>query len=74
MIDDGETGFHYKPGDIDDLNRTCSIISDNPDHTLEMGKRARSVYLEKYTPQKNLSLLTEIYEKAAELEKKLNRS
>jgi len=74
MIDDGETGFHYKPGDIDDLNRTCSIISDNPDHTLEMGKRARSVYLEKYTPQKNLSLLTEIYEKAAELEKMLNRS
>jgi len=74
MIDDGETGFHYKPGDIGDLNRTCRKIADNPDHTLEMGKRARSVYLERYTPKTNLSLLTEIYEKAAELEKMLNRS
>jgi len=74
MIDDGETGFHYKPGDIGDLNRTCMKITDNPDHTLEMGKRARSVYLERYTPKTNLSLLTEIYEKAAELEKMLNRS
>ena len=74
MISDGETGFHYKPGDIDDLNRKCRMICDNPAHTLEMGKRARSVYLDRYTPEKNLSLLTEIYDKAAELEKMLNRS
>ncbi len=74
MISDGETGFHYKPGDIDDLNRKCRMICDNDAHTLEMGKRARSVYLDRYTPEKNLSLLTEIYDKAAELEKMLNRS
>jgi glycosyltransferase involved in cell wall biosynthesis len=72
MIDDGETGFHFKPGDIDDMYDKCRIISKNPSQSLEMGKRARSVYLEKYTPQKNLELLTEIYEKAAELEKKLS--
>lgn len=74
IIDDGETGLHYNPGDIDDLNRKCRMICDNPAHTLEMGKRARSVYLDRYTPIKNLSLLTEIYEKAAELEKMLIRS
>ena len=74
MISDGETGFHYKPGDIDDLNRKCRMICEYPAHILEMGKRARSVYLDRYTPEKNLSLLTEIYDKAAELEKMLNRS
>jgi len=74
MIDDGETGFHYKPGDIDDLYRKCKMISENPARSLEMGKRARSVYLQKYTPEKNLRMLTEIYEKAAEIEKMLNRS
>ena len=74
MIDDGVTGLHYAPGDIHDLNSKCRTVSENPGHTLEMGKRARSVYLEKYTPQKNLALLTQIYKEAAQLEKTLHRS
>lgn len=74
MISDGETGFHYNPGDVDDLYKKCTIVGENPGLWLEMGKRARFVYLEKYTPQKNLALLTGIYKKAAELEKKLVRN
>jgi len=73
MIDNGKTGFHYKPGDIADLYDKCRQISENPARALEMGKRARTLYLEKYTPEKNLELLTGIYEKAADLEKKLSR-
>jgi glycosyltransferase involved in cell wall biosynthesis len=74
IIDDGETGFHYEPGNIEDLNQKCQVVCENPGPTLEMGKRARTVYLNKYTPQKNLTLLTEIYEQATELEKTLTRS
>lgn len=70
MVIDGKTGFHYTPGDIDHLNRLRVAICDNPDHALEMGNHARSIYLDQYTPQKNLAMLTEIYHKAADLEKR----
>lgn len=72
MIDDGKTGFHFKPGDTGDLYEKCRQVLDNPGYSLEMGKRARAEYLEKYTPRVNMDMLTEIYEKAAELEKKLS--
>lgn len=71
MVDHGKTGFHFIPGDIADLYKKCRQVNENPAHTQKMGKQARAVYLNKYTPEKNLAMLTEIYEKAAKLEKKL---
>jgi glycosyltransferase involved in cell wall biosynthesis len=69
MVLDGSTGFHYQPGDVDDLHEKITEIVEHPDRSLEMGMRARKLYLSKYTPETNLNLLTDIYQKAAELEK-----
>ncbi|MDB5798087.1 MAG: glycosyltransferase [Paucimonas sp.] len=73
MIDHGHTGLLFEPGSARDLAAQITWAEAHPQQLLAMGRNARAVYLEKYTPERNYTQLMEIYESAMEAmeEKKL---
>ena len=66
LVDDGETGLLFSPGDAEDLAAKVRWASEHPDEMRRMGARARRVYEEKYTPEVNYRQLMAIYEEAIE--------
>ena len=66
IVLDGETGLHFKPGDPVDLAQRVNYLAERPELAHRMGQRAREIFLEKYTAEKNLELLMEIYNRARE--------
>ena len=66
IVLDGETGLHFKAGDPVDLAQRVSHLAERPELAHRMGRRAREIFLEKYTAEKNLELLMEIYSRARE--------
>jgi len=64
IVDDGVTGLHFTPGDPDDLAEKVRWMIGHPDQRKQMGERARSVYEEKYTPERNYEMLMDIYQQA----------
>lgn len=68
IIEEGRTGLHFDPADPASLARAVGTLSGNSNRRDEMSHQARSAYLDNYTPEINLKLLTEIYRKARELE------
>lgn len=66
IVADGLTGFHFNPGDSRDLSEKVNYLLANPELAMWMGKNAREEYLQKYTPEKNLEMLIEIYRQAIE--------
>lgn len=71
MVHDDETGYHYESGNIDELYQKCKRIYNDVENSRRLGMNARREYESKYTPEKNYSILMEIYESAKENEKKL---
>ncbi|WP_151448247.1 glycosyltransferase family 4 protein [Lacisediminimonas profundi] len=66
MIDDNRTGLLFMPGSARDLAAKLAWANQHPQEMLAMGRNARSVYLEKYTPASNYRQLVAIYEAAIE--------
>ena len=66
IVLDGETGLHFKAGDPLDLSQRVNHLAERPELAHRMGQRAREIFLEKYTAEKNLELLMEIYSMARE--------
>jgi glycosyltransferase involved in cell wall biosynthesis len=64
LVKDGVTGLHFQPGDPRDLAAKVRWASENKDRMREMGRNARKIYEEKYTPDRNYFQLMEIYEEA----------
>lgn len=64
VIEDGETGLLFTPGDASDLAEKVSWAMNNADQMLGMGKKARAVYEKKYSARANYETLLEIYEAA----------
>lgn len=62
IIQDGETGLHFEPGNSDDLAQKVNHLVANPELAAEMGKRARRIFMEKYTAERNFRMLMGIYE------------
>lgn len=62
IVADGRTGLHFSPGDPDDLAAKVDWAWTHPERMVEMGKQARQEYECKYTPERNYSLLMEIYQ------------
>lgn len=61
IIDDSRTGFHFAPGDPDDLARKVLLAWDHPE--LErIRAAARAEYESRYTAERNYEILMEIYE------------
>ena len=64
IVRDGETGLLFNPGDAADLANKIRWAQEHPERMLHMGRAARTEYEAQYTPERNYSLLMEIYEDA----------
>jgi glycosyltransferase involved in cell wall biosynthesis len=63
IVADGRTGLHVIPGDAEDLGQKVHWAWTHPDEMDSMGRHARAEYEAKYTAEKNLAMLMEIYER-----------
>jgi len=64
IVEEGQTGLLFHPGDAVDLAATVQWAVDHPTALQRIGANARHVYEAKYTPERNYSLLSDIYQKA----------
>jgi len=70
LIKDKVTGLLFEPGDAKDLAKKVKWMINHKAEAIEMGKRARIEFEEKYSADKNYELLMDIYQKAIEINKK----
>jgi glycosyltransferase involved in cell wall biosynthesis len=63
LVDDGETGALAAPGDPDDLRKALGLLTD-PATSIAFGERARQVYLDRFTPERDLAATERIYSDA----------
>ena len=66
IVEDGNTGLHFTPGDAADLAAKIRWARAHPDAMRRMGANARRVYEKKYTPEINYRQLLAIYENVVE--------
>lgn len=64
LVDEGRTGLLFDPAQPQELAERIRWAQAHPERMLEMGRAARRVYLERYTPQQNAKELLAIYERA----------
>lgn len=69
MIQHGQTGWLFEPGNPEALRRQVQEVWDSPAVLRQVGQSARMEYLQKYTPERNYEQLISIYERAIELRK-----
>jgi glycosyltransferase involved in cell wall biosynthesis len=63
-IEDGVTGRLFTAGDPADLASVVGDLQRNPHATSAMRGPARSAFVERYTPDRNYAIMTEIYRQA----------
>jgi glycosyltransferase involved in cell wall biosynthesis len=64
IVEEGKTGLLFEPGNPRDLAEKMTWALDNPAEMRRMGDNARSIYEEKYTPERNYEQLMAIYKEA----------
>lgn len=64
LVEDGQTGLLFEPGNAQDLATKVRWASAHPDEMRRMGDNARREYEGKYTPQRNYETLMDIYHQA----------
>jgi glycosyltransferase involved in cell wall biosynthesis len=75
IVRHGHTGLLFEPGNARDLADMVIWASEHPDEVTRMGRNARAEYEAKYTPERNYTMLMDIYEKTIEnYIKKKNRA
>jgi glycosyltransferase involved in cell wall biosynthesis len=57
------TGLLFEAGNGEDLAEKMNWAIEHPEQMAEMGRRGRSVYEERYTPERNYGELMGIYQK-----------
>ena len=62
IIADGMTGLHFQPGDVADFRAKVEWAWRHPAEIDDMGRRARREFEQKYTAERNLTMLEDIYE------------
>ncbi|MFF1823063.1 glycosyltransferase family 4 protein [Kribbella sp. NPDC058245] len=60
LVDDGETGALAEPGDPEGLRKAIGLVTD-PATSVAFGQRARQVYLDRFTPERDLAATERIY-------------
>ncbi|GAB2659381.1 glycosyltransferase [Kribbella swartbergensis] len=60
LVDDGETGALTEPGDPEGLRKALGLVSE-PVTSVAFGERARQVYLDRFTPERDLEAMERIY-------------
>lgn len=66
IIEDGVTGLHFNSGDAKDLAQKVCWANANPEAMSRMGRNARRIYENKYTPEINYRQLLNIYKEATD--------
>lgn len=61
LIDDGRTGLHFTPGSPQELAEKVEWAWSHAERMREMGKEARREFENRYTAEKNYSMLMNIY-------------
>jgi glycosyltransferase involved in cell wall biosynthesis len=64
LVDHNETGMLFQPSNPQDLVRCVKWSYEHPKEMMEMGMKARRVFEEKYTVQRNYEQMMQIYKKA----------
>ena len=64
LVDDGKTGLIFSHDEQGDLTQKMAWAASHPEAMAEMGRNARRVYEERYTPDRNYRMLMEIYDAA----------
>ena len=64
LIDDGDTGFHFEPGDAQQLRDRVVTMFGDRDRARRMRHAARRRYEDHYTASRNYELLMDIYDRA----------
>ena len=64
IIEHGLNGLHFEAGNESDLVSRIREVNDNPGYLRSMSARARLAYLDHYTPERNYTLLINIYQRA----------
>lgn len=65
MIEDGETGLLFEPGNAADLAAKVRWALENGDEMRDLGARGRLEFERKYTAEQNFRTLMDIYERIA---------
>ena len=66
IVQDGLTGLLFNPGDSVDLARVLAWAESHPDDMAGMGRRARLDYEARFSPERNIGQLLDIYRAAIE--------
>ena len=66
IVRHGFTGLHFEPGNPRDLADKIIWAKENPEEIARMQRNARKEYENKFTPEKNYTMLMDIYEKTIE--------
>ena len=64
IVPDGEVGLHFEAGNPVDLANKVNMLVSNPELVAKMGKKAREIFLLKYTAEQNFKMLMGIYQRA----------
>jgi glycosyltransferase involved in cell wall biosynthesis len=60
LVDDGETGALVAPGDTEELRKALGLLAQ-PATSIAFGQRARQIYLDRFTPERDLAATERIY-------------
>lgn len=66
LVEDGETGLLFEPGNAKDLAIKMQWAQQNPEQMRQMGQNARKLYEAEYTADRNYDQLIAIYRDAIE--------
>jgi|SRR5271155_3231309 glycosyltransferase involved in cell wall biosynthesis len=64
LVESGKTGLHFSPGNASHLAATVEWALSHPEEMQAMGRLARTEYEQKYTADRNHTLLMEAYRRA----------
>jgi glycosyltransferase involved in cell wall biosynthesis len=64
IVRDGESGWHFQPGDPQDLARVVQLAWSDPGELQRRGLLARQQYEQDYSVEKNYQILSQIYQTA----------
>jgi glycosyltransferase involved in cell wall biosynthesis len=62
LVEPGETGYLFEPGDPESLANAAQKIWQDQSYAREMGRNGRRLFDERYTVEKHLSRVDEIYQ------------
>ncbi len=62
LIQSGQTGLHFEPGDAEDLASQAAWLVENPEALRQMRFAARTTYEQQFTPSQNYRILSTIYD------------